>query len=61
MPPMIEHVFEQSKFVAEFPSAAQNPILRNALCNVHSTISPRLLMSQGRMIGKTWAACMAWV
>jgi hypothetical protein len=31
MRPMIEHVFEQSKFVAEFPSAAQNPILLNSL------------------------------
>jgi hypothetical protein len=31
MRPMIEHVFEQSKFVAEFPSAAQNPILQNSL------------------------------
>jgi hypothetical protein len=30
MRPMIEHMFEQSKFVAEFPSAAQDPILRNA-------------------------------
>jgi hypothetical protein len=31
MRPMIEHAFEQSKFVAEFPSAAQNPILLNSL------------------------------
>jgi len=28
---MIEHLFEQSKFVAEFPSAAQDPILLNSL------------------------------
>jgi hypothetical protein len=31
MHPMIEHMFEQSKFVAEFPSAAQDPILLNSL------------------------------
>jgi hypothetical protein len=31
MRPMIEHLFEQSKFGAEFPSAAQNPILPNSL------------------------------
>jgi hypothetical protein len=31
MHPIIEHMFEQSKFVAEFPSAAQNPILPNSL------------------------------
>ena len=36
---MIEHIFEQSKFGAEFPSAAQSPILRNSLPNVHSPIS----------------------
>jgi hypothetical protein len=30
MRPMIEHVFGQSKFVAEFPSAAQDPILLNS-------------------------------
>jgi len=28
---MIEHRFERSKFVAEFPSAAQDPILLNSL------------------------------
>jgi len=28
---MIEHLFERSKFVAEFPSAAQDPILLNSL------------------------------
>jgi hypothetical protein len=31
MRPMIEHLFEQSKFGAEFPSAAQSPILLNSL------------------------------
>jgi hypothetical protein len=31
MSPMIEHLFERSKFVAEFPSAAQDPILLNSL------------------------------
>ena len=31
MRPMIEHVFEQSKFVAEFPSPAQHLILLNSL------------------------------
>jgi hypothetical protein len=31
MRPMIEHVFGQSKFGAEFPSAPQDPILRNSL------------------------------
>jgi hypothetical protein len=34
MRPMVEHIFEQSKFVAEFPSAAQNPISVNSLRNV---------------------------
>jgi hypothetical protein len=28
---MIEHMFEQCKIGAEFPSAAQNPILLNSL------------------------------
>jgi hypothetical protein len=31
MRPMIEHMFEQSKFGAEFSSAAENPILLNSL------------------------------
>jgi len=34
MRPMIEHAFEQSKFGAEFPSAAQDPISVNSLRNV---------------------------
>ena len=36
---MIEHMFGDDKFGAEFPSAAQTPISLNSLCNVHSTIS----------------------
>jgi hypothetical protein len=36
---MIERMFERGKFGAEFPSAAQGPILLNSLRNVHSTIS----------------------
>jgi hypothetical protein len=36
---MIEHMFEDDKFGAEFPSAAQTPISLNSLRNVHSTIS----------------------
>jgi hypothetical protein len=36
---ILEYMFEDDKFGAEFPSAAQAPISLNSLCNVHTTIS----------------------